>query len=162
MKCILYGKTYNTETSTMVAIASLEDNADLSCEEHLYQTRDGNFFIHYNDFYSTDLVAGNKLAVDEDEGEAIWGGIESWEIEEWCQQHHIQVFDPDLFPGETDEPGTIRPFPGTDMEGTIYLRVPGSLKRRIEKVAKAEGQSVNAWTMRCVENCLEEKRPKPA
>ena len=162
MKRILNGTTYNTETSTRVAFAGVEENFDFEADEILYMTRGGNFFIHFEDMgdkVASDIVASGKVAVD-DYGEAIWGDLNLDEIHDWCQRYNVTIIDPNLFPGASDTSGTIRPFYGEDLEGTIYLRVPGSLKRRIEDAAKAESQSVNAWTMRCVENCLEE-RQKP-
>jgi predicted HicB family RNase H-like nuclease len=41
-----------------------------------------------------------------------------------------------------------------ETEGTIYARIPASLKRKIEEAAKAEGLSANSWAMRCFERCL--------
>jgi hypothetical protein len=38
---------------------------------------------------------------------------------------------------------------------TIYLRVPATLKQRVDKAANADSMSSNAWVMRCVERCLE-------
>ena len=42
------------------------------------------------------------------------------------------------------------PAPGA----TIYVRVPTSLKDRIEAQATREHLSVNAWAIRCMESCL--------
>jgi HicB family len=41
---------------------------------------------------------------------------------------------------------------------TLYIRVPTSLKNRIEALAKEADLSLNAWTMRCVERCAEMDR----
>jgi len=40
---------------------------------------------------------------------------------------------------------------------TIYLRVPSSLKQRLETVAKSDNLSINSWTMRCIERCIERR-----
>ena len=37
---------------------------------------------------------------------------------------------------------------------TLYVRLPPSLKRSLEKAAVTAGQSVNVFVMRCLENAL--------
>jgi hypothetical protein len=37
---------------------------------------------------------------------------------------------------------------------TVYMRVPATLKDALEKAAKSDGVSVNAWMMRCAGSCL--------
>ncbi len=37
---------------------------------------------------------------------------------------------------------------------TIYVRMPASLKKRVDDAAKAANLSGNVWTMRCLERCL--------
>jgi len=37
---------------------------------------------------------------------------------------------------------------------TIYLRVPATLKHRVDTAASDAGMSSNAWVMRCIEGCL--------
>ena len=37
---------------------------------------------------------------------------------------------------------------------TIYLRVPATLKHRVDEAASVAGMSSNAWVMRCIEACL--------
>ena len=152
MKRILNGKTYNTETSTKVAFADMLDNSVLDGDQCLYLTRGGDFFIHYVGGISFE-VDGDTMAVDRENGEAIWCDPD---VGDWTEQYRVTIVDNNLFPGDSDTAGTIWLDQEREKEGTIYLRVPGSLKRRIEDAAKAKSQSVNAWTMRCVENCLPE------
>ena len=40
---------------------------------------------------------------------------------------------------------------------TLYLRVPTSLKRRVDEAAKSNKLSGNVWLMRCVEGCLKKE-----
>jgi hypothetical protein len=51
-------------------------------------------------------------------------------------------------PASEDEGGTAR----------ITLRMPDSMKTRVEAAAEAEGQSVNAWLVRAVSGALERRR----
>jgi HicB family len=45
--------------------------------------------------------------------------------------------------------------PETEQGATIYLRVPTTLKRRVDQAANAASLSSNSWVMRCLENCLD-------
>jgi hypothetical protein len=40
-----------------------------------------------------------------------------------------------------------------ETEGTVYVRMPANLKRRIEVLAESAGLSANAWAIRCFEQC---------
>ncbi len=42
----------------------------------------------------------------------------------------------------------------SEPSATIYVRVPVSLKRRLEQAAVAEKLSGNSWSIRCIERCL--------
>jgi hypothetical protein len=44
-----------------------------------------------------------------------------------------------------------------DPGATIYMRVPASLKKRVDDAAREGKLSGNVWAMRCVERCLEER-----
>lgn len=52
-------------------------------------------------------------------------------------------------PAEPDDAGTAR----------LTLRLPDHLKRRVEEVAAAQGQSVNAWLVRAVTDALQAGGP---
>jgi hypothetical protein len=60
--------------------------------------------------------------------------------------------DVEIFHNPFDDP------PEAAAEGepgaTIYIRVPVSLKQRVEAAAAKDKLSGNAWVMRCVEKCL--------
>jgi hypothetical protein len=43
--------------------------------------------------------------------------------------------------------------PEDETEGTVYVRMPANLKRRIEELAESAGLSANAWAIRCFEQC---------
>ena len=46
--------------------------------------------------------------------------------------------------------------PEDETHGTVYVRMPASLKRQIEAAAESDGLSANFWAMRCFEKCLAE------
>jgi HicB family len=58
---------------------------------------------------------------------------------------------------ERDEPSADVPEAGADDAGQtrLTLRMPESLKARVEAAAAASGQSVNAWLVRAVSRALE-------
>lgn len=81
--------------------------------------------------------------------------VHSWE-EDGRRRHSFEPTDrsliadmigPSALQGQQSEP-----------EATIYLRVPASLKKRIEEHAKLEGLSVNSFALRCFERCIGRSR----
>jgi predicted HicB family RNase H-like nuclease len=144
MKRIIDGVTYNTDTSTRLAVSDYEtlyNNESRPCQGTLYQTRGGAFFV----WQAIDLAS------DGDSGELIvrnrFEALSAKEAEEWIMTGDTEVFhNPFGEPPEAeaeDEPGS-----------TIYLRVPTSLKKRVEEAAERQNLSTNAWTMRCIEDGL--------
>jgi len=128
VKRIIDGKTYNTATATV--IATWNNNCS-----SLYVTRGGAFFI---------------LNFDPKTDDEDIRPVTKEEAEEWASGKimPVELSNTEIFaePPEAAE--------DEDPEGTIYLRVPLPLKRQIEDVASAADQSVNAWAMRCLEQCL--------
>ncbi|MGE5227242.1 MAG: hypothetical protein ACM3OO_10255 [Planctomycetaceae bacterium] len=62
------------------------------------------------------------------------------------------------------EPPPAPPASATEDEGgtaRLTLRMPDTLKTRVEKAADAEGLSVNAWLVRAVANALERRPSGP-
>jgi predicted HicB family RNase H-like nuclease len=58
-------------------------------------------------------------------------------------------------------PAEQAPAPASDDEGgtaRLTLRMPDSLKIRVEAAAEAEGQSVNSWLVRAVTTAVERRR----
>lgn len=154
MKRIIDGVTYNTDTSTVIARAELADD-DWATKggdrmvQTLYQTRGGAFFIHID----TTTVRRSLR----DNG---WEEVERHEFEamtrdqahRWVMEGQVELLH-DVF-GEPPE-ATEEAAPGA----TLYIRIPTSLKDRLELLAKQEGLSLNAWTMRCVERCANVAAP---
>ena len=131
-KRIIDGKTYNTETATQL-VGRESDQGDSYSGSYLYQTRFGAFFLYW---------------YDDQEGE----GIAPWTPEqarEWLERnysHRVNLIE-SLF-GKMPEAGS--------GESKFTLRMPDSLRDRLAERAKANGQSLNAWIVRCLESCAGE------
>jgi hypothetical protein len=146
IKCkrIIDGKTYNTETATQ--IAGREDDYDdpfLSAGAYLYQTRFGAFFLYsYLDgFDENDFEKIKPLTPDE--------------ARAWLEKNY--AYDVDLIErlfGQMPEAGS--------GEIKFSLRLPESLRDRLADRAKTNGQSLNAWIVRCLEGCAAPVSGDPA
>lgn len=143
MKKIIDGVTYNTETSTAIGRAEreAEHNDPKSYEWTLYQTRGGAFFVHT---HATWGVKKDDEWVDRESHE--FKSLTRDEAQKWMLEGEVEVLN-NVF---EDPPEAAAE---TTASTTIYLRVPETLKRAIEKKAKAENESVNVWAMRCLEEC---------
>ena len=132
MKRIINGKSYNTETSALIAEwegASLFDGGLI--EYQLYQNRAGAFFVvTYEHPRGCDYEIGMRL-VSRDEAAALalpsLGTI----------YNEAALVD--------DAEAAI---------STLPLRLPAGLKRQVEGVARKSGSSLNAWIMRAVEGAV--------
>ena len=133
IKCkrIIDGKTYNTETATQLAGWD-EDNGPYDSGEYLYQTRFGAFFR----YWYLDGAA-------EDDFERIQP-LTPDEAREWLEKK--VSWQPELIEklfGEMPEAGS--------GEAKFTLRLPESLRNRAAAAAGENGQSLNAWIVRCIE-----------
>ena len=140
MKRIIGGKTYNTETATCVAKAYQHPMDDAHFSE-LYQTRHGAYFTHYGDL---------SLGAD-DYGFLEIRPLSPAEAQAWMERNASTDLIEAHF-GEQPEAG--------ESESRLTVRIPDKLKERVEALAAANKQSVNAWIMRCLESCaaLSDKR----
>jgi len=127
-KRIINGRTYNTETATRLWL--YEDPDGPPIEEILYKTRHGAYFI----YYSNHLVPTEGIKPLTPDEAQIW-------LENKC--FRTEVIESEF--GEMPEAG--------EAEARITVRIPESLHKRITALAKERQQSVNAWIMRCVEQC---------
>lgn len=152
MKRIIDGVTYNTDTAMVVARSTWHEDAGYgvveSDNEHtLYRTRGGAFFV-------VERKEFHKKKNDE------WIPVEEVEFvpmtqdqaQTWTLTGTVEMIDGTVF----GEPPEAEAEVGTS--ATIYLRIPAPLKSRIEAKAASEGQSVNAWLMRCAERDLQSDR----
>jgi predicted HicB family RNase H-like nuclease len=146
MKRIVNGVTYNTETSTPIGRSEYDgDNGPVV--ETLYQTRGGAFFLHEEE---TRRMWNQRERTHEEKVSHTFMPTSSDDAHKWLMEGDVEVFSN---PFEDPPEATAEAEAGS----TIYVRVPASLKRRVEEAAKGEGVSGNVWSMRCVERCLDER-----
>ena len=150
MKRVVDGVAYNTATSTRLAEKEWneqdERGRNANVEATLYQTQKGAFFVHKRTFTEWwDHDAGEAEQRTRDECIPMMAD----EASGWLLRGVVNISHNPF--GELPE-AAAEAEPGA----TLYLRVPASLKRRVEGAAKFESLSGNAWMMRCLERCLEQ------
>jgi hypothetical protein len=144
MKRIFDGVTYNTETATRLAQSTWErDGAEVTGV--LYQTRGGAFFVH--EFWTKEAWI-ERLSQTEERDYNEFIPLSAAEAQAWIMEGEVEVFSN---PFDDPPEATAEPEPGA----TIYIRVPASLKQRVDKAADAAKVSGNVWAMKCVERCLD-------
>jgi hypothetical protein len=147
MKRIIDGVTYSTDTATLIAQAErVDDYAGSRPEERstfrLYQTRGGAFFVHTRMETQRKNLREEWLPITRDEFEPLSRD----QAQSWILEGDVELLN-DVF-GEPPE-ASGEPAAGA----TLYIRVPASLKDRLEVLARDENVSLNTWTIRCVERC---------
>jgi hypothetical protein len=156
VKRIIDGKTYNTDTSTLIARSDYEEiNYDevviARYAYSLYQTRGGAFFI------DTATTTNRKDPRTEEWAEVErheFGAMTREEAARWVLTGNNVELLHDVF-GEPPE-AVEEAAPGS----TVYLRIPTSLKEQMEAAAVAQKLSVNSWLMRCAEGCIASQKTK--
>ncbi len=150
MKRVIDGVTYNTDTSTLIAQAT-DDQETItgelakSLELRLYQTRGGAFFLHIHTETSRRNSEGGFRDIVRNEFEPLTAS----EARHWVTDSGYQVEVLNDASGEPPE-AAAEETPGA----TLYIRLPASLKDQIEAAAGNEKLSVNSWAMRCLERCI--------
>lgn len=129
---IIDGKTYNTETSINVC-GPLED--EVGFEETLFKTRFGAYFIFW--------------AHPDGEQQGI-KPLDDASAEKWLAETHLL----DVYEAEFGLP----PEAGDDSEARITLRIPESLRRKIQKLAQSRKQSINTVIQQALESVVREDR----
>ncbi len=125
MKRVIEGMTYNTDTASPAARYEYVDEKDYDVEATVYQTRGGAFFI-----------------------------VHTWQVDgQW--KHHFETISRDeiqrlIEKGDQfeiiDEAAITEPpeaVAESEPGATLYVRVPASLKRRVDEAAKDEKLSGN-------------------
>lgn len=130
-KRIIDGRTYNTETA---ALLGSWDGGDSPWPEALFKTRHGAYFLYVD---KTDTSA-----------EELITPLKPEDAQKWMEQHCRAELTEAEF-GEFPEAG--------DPEARITLRIPETLRKRIASIAENRNQSLNAWILRCLERCADEK-----
>jgi predicted HicB family RNase H-like nuclease len=153
MKRIIDGVTYNTDTATVIARAEVVDDEWPKQGERrvltLYQTRGGAFFVHID---TTTMRFSPRDQEWQDDQRHVFEAMTREQAHAWVMDGQVELLN-DVF-GEPPEAAE-EAAPGA----TIYLRIPASLKDQIETAANGDKLSVNAWTMRCIEQCLRRAAP---
>ena len=148
MKRIINGVSYNTETSTKVAISEYDGTSrgEPRGEETLYQTRGGAFFLHSSEVTMHKDRNGDWQERESNQFEVMTrDSAHKWVMDTGRQVELLS----DVF-GEPPE-AAAEVSPGA----TLYIRLPASLKERLDTLAREDRTSLNAWTTRCVERCAE-------
>lgn len=128
-KRIIDGRTYNTETSTVLGQWEADD---APIEEALFKTRHGAYFLW--------------ITEQQDYRELI-RPLSAEAAQKWMEEHcRSELLEAEF--GEMPEAG--------DPEARITLRIPETLRKRIAAIAEDRNQSVNAWIQRCLERSIED------
>lgn len=148
MKRIIQGQTYNTDTATAVAFCSWDDpNAEkgeiAETIETLYVTRGGAFFA---------VTERHQRGDYDDFGAKNWRvsfeALSRSQAEYWItSRDDVELHDDTVF---NEPPEAVAEEKATT---TLYLRIPQTLKEKVEAAAKGEGLSANAWATNCLQTC---------
>jgi predicted HicB family RNase H-like nuclease len=149
-KRIIDGVTYNTDTSTLIAQSEYEvdyKRERAECFGQLYQTRGGAFFVHER--------IDTEAEYDGDRYHDRFEPMTTAEAEKWILTGETEVFvNPFAEPPEAQAEA--------EPAATLYLRLPATLKARVEEAAEEAKLSLNAWAMKALENSLNAARPVEA
>ena len=138
IKRIIDGKTYNTETATELG-GWTEDKGPYEYGDYLYQNRFGAYFrVTFLESGDPEQDHETITPLTPEEARTWLEGKVSWNAE----------LIERLF-GEMPEAGS--------GEVKYTLRMPESLRDRLASLAKDNKQSLNAWIIRCLERCAEER-----
>jgi HicB family len=141
IKCkrIIEGKTYNTETATQITGWSDFNYGGFERGEFLYQSRFGVFF-RFSFFDDGSENSHERITPLSPEAARTW-------LENNAGYNPALI---DALFGEMPEAGS--------GEVKYTLRMPESLRNRLNEKAKENNQSLNAWIIRCLERCSVKER----
>jgi len=149
MKRIVKGVTYNTDTSVRLAESRWQGIQGEKYFGTLYQTRGGAFFV------DSEITRERWNELErESQTEVVheFSPKSPDQAQKWMIAGEVEVFH---YPfGENPPEATAE----SGLGATIYIRVPASLKKRVDDAARAENVSANIWAMRCLEQCLKAKK----
>lgn len=148
MKWVVEGVAYNTDTSTLLAKKDWHEESEDErgrlgpyVEATLYQTQKGAYFVHKSTSW------WNPYSEQGEPGRDDCTPLTAEQASAWLLRGNVKIIHNPF--GEVPE-AAAESEPGA----TIYLRVPASLKHRVDKAASAAGMSSNAWVMRRIEAYL--------
>jgi hypothetical protein len=150
MKWVVEGVAYNTATSTLLAKKEWHEEQEDEqgrlgpfVEATLYQTQKGAYFVHKLTSWWNEVLEQHEARRDD------CSPMTAEQASAWLLKGNVQIIHNPFPFGEVPEAAA-----ETEPGATIYLRVPATLKHRVDKAASAAGMSSNAWVMRCIEACL--------
>ena len=136
---IIEGKTYNTETSTLLASWSSFETPDTAggpeYGQILFQSRHGAYFLYDFDDRRDPWEDGYQRIIP----------LEPEQAQRWAEKYCSADVVESVF-GEMPE--------AAEAEAKVTLRMPEVLRRRLAAMAEARGQSMNAAIVRCLERCV--------
>lgn len=141
MKWIIEGRTYNTDTAAIVGDYSYTDDFNREVEGRLYVTPGGAFFAVLETRVREGHETRTKTSVEpltRDDVEALTKRREGF-----------RVIDEEALKAPPEAEAEVEP------GATLYVRLPASLKKRVDAKAAAENLSANSWALRCLERCLD-------
>jgi predicted HicB family RNase H-like nuclease len=143
MKRVVDGKTYNTDTATVVGKYEYKDHNENDVDATIYVNKGGAYFILHQWTVGSDRHGDSrsKAYIEAMSREEIHNLLSSG-------RDNVEVIDDKLL--ETPPEAHAE----ADSGATIYLRVPASLKNRADTAAEKANLSTNSWAIRCLENCL--------
>lgn len=150
MKRVIEGKTYNTDTSTKVAKYEYVDDKGFDTAADVYQNRGGAFFIvhTWSEVLDSGYAAIEQREWEEKTEKYYFEPIAREGVEQLiARQNNIEILDERALAVPLEAEAEPEP------SSTVYLRLPSALKSRIEAAARESDQSLNAWAIRCFENC---------
>jgi predicted HicB family RNase H-like nuclease len=150
MKWVVEGVAYNTATSTLLAQKAWHSEESEETggfgpyfEAALYQTRKGAYFVHKStSWWHSDL--GRMEPASDD-----CTPMTAEQANAWLLKGNVKIVHNPFPLGEVPEAAA-----ETEPGATIYLRVPATLKHRVDKAASSAGMSTNAWVMQIIEGYL--------
>jgi hypothetical protein len=142
MKRVIDGKTYNTDTAAKVARYEYVDPDDYETEATVYVTAGGAFFV----VHEWEVDGKPKVYFEETTRERIATLLAG------SKRHvdNIEVIDEKVLEPPPEAAAE------TESSATVYVRVPASLKRRVDESAAEAKLSGNAYMLRCMESCLKD------
>jgi predicted HicB family RNase H-like nuclease len=144
MKRVIEGKTYNTDTATMIARYDYVDQNGYDTDVTVYQTKGGAFFA----VHEWEVIIHNVYDHDEKKTKVYVEALSRDEVQRLVEKENLEILNDralTLPPEAVDEP---------EKGATIYVRVPETLKAKVDEAAETAGVSTNAWALRCFESCL--------
>jgi hypothetical protein len=142
MKRIIEGKTYNTETSAVVAQYEYTDETDGEVEAKVYINNGGALFIVHR--WEDD--GASKYYFEPTTRERVAALMAKKFI------RNFEIFDEMALESPPEAEAEEEP------AATVYTRVPAPLKDRVDEAASEAKLSVNSYMLRCMEQCLTKPR----